>query len=79
MADEIKPDVTIDLSGLSCPMPAIKMKKELKGMSSGQVLLAIGTDPGTKNDLPGMCKKGGHELLGVDEEGGIFKYYIRKG
>jgi len=42
-------------------------------------LLAIGTDPGTKNDLPGMCKKGGHELLGVDEEGGTFKYYIRKG
>jgi len=29
MADEIKPDVTIDLSGLSFPMPAIKMKKEL--------------------------------------------------
>ncbi|MCK4388775.1 MAG: sulfurtransferase TusA family protein, partial [Desulfobacterales bacterium] len=52
---DVTPDVTLDLKGLSCPMPTIKMKKELKGMKSGQVMLAIGTDPGTKNDLPGMC------------------------
>lgn len=76
---DVTPDVTLDLKGLSCPMPLIKMKKELKGMKAGQVLLAIGTDPGTKNDLPGMCKKEGHELVGIDEEGGTFKYYIRKG
>ena len=75
---DVTPDVTIDLKGLSCPMPNLKMKKQLKGMKSGQVLLALGTDPGTKNDLPGMCKKGGHELLGIDDEDGLFKYYIRR-
>jgi tRNA 2-thiouridine synthesizing protein A len=76
---DVTPDVTIDLKGLSCPMPNLRMKKQLKGMKSGQVLLALGTDPGTKNDVPGMCKKEGHELLGIDEEGGVFKFYIRKG
>jgi len=79
MAIDVKPDVTLDVKGLSCPMPIIKMKGQLKKMKSGQVLLAIGTDPGTKNDLPGMCKKEGHELIGIEEEGGVFKYYIRKG
>ncbi len=78
MAIDVKPDVTLDLKGLSCPMPTIKIKGQLKKMKSGQVLLAIGTDPGTKNDLPGTVKKLGDELLGIDEEDGVFKYYIKK-
>jgi tRNA 2-thiouridine synthesizing protein A len=76
---DVKPDVTLDCKGLSCPMPIIKMKSELKKMKSGQILLTIGTDPGTKNDIPGMCKKEGHELIGIEEEGGIIKFYIKKG
>jgi tRNA 2-thiouridine synthesizing protein A len=76
---DVKPDVTLDCKGLSCPMPIIKMKAELKKMKSGQILLTLGTDPGTKNDIPGMCKKEGHELIGIDEEGGIIKFYIKKG
>lgn len=76
---DVTPDVTIDLKGLSCPMPILKIKKQLKDMSSGQVLLALGTDPGTKNDIGKTCGKEGHELLGIDEEGGVFKFYIKKG
>jgi len=76
---DVTPDVTLDLKGLSCPMPILKIKKQLKTMSSGQVLLALGTDPGTKNDVGRTCEKEGHELLGIDEEGGVFKFYIKKG
>lgn len=76
---DIAPDVTIDLKGLSCPMPILKIKKQLKDMNSGQVLLAVGTDTGTRNDIGRTCKKDGHELLGIDEEGGVFKFYIKKG
>jgi len=76
---DVTPDVTIDLKGLSCPMPILKIKKQLKDMNSGQVLLALGTDPGTRNDIGRTCKKDGHELLGIDEEGGVFKFYIKKG
>lgn len=74
-----KPDATLDLQGLSCPMPILKIKKQLKTMNSGQILLASGTDPGTKNDVGRTCKKEGHELLGIDKEGGIFQFYIKKG
>lgn len=76
---DVTPDVTIDLKGLSCPMPILKIKKQLKDMSSGQVLLALGTDPGTKNDVGRTCEKEGHELLGIDEESGVFKFFIKKG
>ncbi len=80
IGDTVKPDEQIDLKGLSCPMPQLKMKKKLKGMKPGQVLLGIGTDPGTKNDLPVMCKKDKHEYLGCDEPGdGLYYFYVRRG
>ena len=80
IGDSVKPDDTIDLLGLSCPMPQLKMKKKLKGMKPGQILLGIGSDPGTKNDLPVMCKKDGHEYLGVDDSSdGSFLFYVKKG
>ena len=72
-------DRTLDCKGLSCPMPMLKLAKEMKGMDGGQVLEMVGTDPGSKGDVPGWCEKTGNELLGVEEDAGIFKFFIRKG
>lgn len=74
----IKPDVELDCKGLSCPMPALKIKKGIKDLKSGQVLLVYGTDPGTKNEVPRICEKEGCEFLGMVDEAGYTKYFIRK-
>ena len=73
-ADEI-----LDCKGLSCPMPIIKLAKTMKKMESGKVLEMLGTDPGTKEDVPKWCQKTGNEFLESVEESGVYKYYIRKG
>ena len=77
--DNIKPDRTVDAKGLECPMPLLKAKKEIDAMESGQVLEIIGTDEGSKIDLPGWCDRVGHSYLGVKEEANFFKFYIKKG
>jgi len=77
--DNIKPDRTVDAKGLECPMPLLKAKKEMAAMESGQVLEIIGTDEGSKIDLPGWCDRVGHSYLGVKEEGAFLKFYIKKG
>lgn len=77
--DNIKPDRTINAKGLECPMPLLKAKKEIDAMESGQVLEIIGTDEGSKVDLPGWCDRVGHSYLGVKEEANFFKFYIKKG
>ena len=77
MTDDITPDDTLDCSGLSCPMPLLKTKKQIGGMQSGQVLEIISTDPGTKNDLPAFARKTGNELLHVKEEDGRALYYLK--
>lgn len=78
--NEIKSDEVLDVKGLSCPMPLLKTKKTLKGMKAGQVLEVLGTDPGSKNDIPEFCKKGGNELLAMtDDPEGFTRYFIKKG
>ncbi len=77
--EDIKPDMTIDCKGLSCPMPLLKTKKAIQQLQSGQILEVLGTDPGSKNDLPGWCERAGHEFLGVKEDAGFMRFYIRKG
>lgn len=77
---EIKADELLDARGLSCPMPMLKTKKALKNMKAGQILEVLGTDPGSKNDIPDFCKKGGNELLSIeDDSDGCSRYIIRKG
>jgi tRNA 2-thiouridine synthesizing protein A len=76
---DINVDKTVDCKGLSCPMPILRLTKEIKGLDSGQVLELLGTDPGSKSDIPGWCEKTGNEFLGHEEDSGVFKFYIKKG
>ena len=71
-------DETLDCKGLSCPMPIIKLAKAMKKMQPGQVLQMVGTDPGSKEDVPKWCDKTGNEFLEMTEEGGANVFYIRK-
>lgn len=74
---EIK--LTVDCKGLSCPMPMMKLAKAVKELSSGEVLEMLGTDPGTKSDLPKWCEKTGNIMLEEsDMGGGVFRFLIKK-
>ncbi|NCC73882.1 MAG: sulfurtransferase TusA family protein [Sphingobacteriia bacterium] len=76
---ETKIDQTVDCKGLSCPMPMMKLAKAMKDLKSGQVLEMLGTDPGTKSDLPKWCEKTGNVILHEENlDGGVFRYLIRK-
>lgn len=76
---ETKVDQTLDCKGLSCPMPMMKLAKTVKGLKSGEVLEMLGTDPGTKSDLPRWCNKTGNTLLDESElPGGISRFLIQK-
>jgi tRNA 2-thiouridine synthesizing protein A len=75
--DDVKPDETLDCRGLVCPMPILKTKKAIKKMESGQIIEIMGTDPGTKNDLPSFANRAGHEYLGEKDDEGFTRFYLR--
>ena len=71
-------DQELDASGLNCPLPILRAKKTLSGMSAGQVLHIIATDPGSVKDFDAFSKQTGNELLESKEEGGKFHFMIKK-
>lgn len=76
---DAKIDQILDCKGLSCPMPMMRLAKTIKEMKSGEVLEMLGTDPGTKSDLPNWCQKTGNLLLEqTDLDGGVNQFVIQK-
>lgn len=70
---------TLDTKGLTCPMPLLRTKKEMDKLSPGDILEVLGTDPGSRADLPGWCTRSGHTYLGEKEDAGFIRFYIKKG
>ena len=68
----------LDASGLNCPLPILKAKKQLNGLQSGEVLYIIATDSGSVKDFDAFCKQTGHSLLESNEADGKYHYYIKK-
>ncbi len=68
----------LDASGLNCPLPILKAKKQLNSLDSGQVLYIVATDSGSVKDFDAFCKQTGHSLLESSEADGKYHYYIQK-
>ncbi len=56
-------EITLDLSGLLCPLPVLKARKALLGMGPGEVLHVIATDPMAAIDMPHFCIEQGYLLV----------------
>jgi tRNA 2-thiouridine synthesizing protein A len=78
MSDEIKYDQVLDAKGVSCPLPILKIKKSISGLSKNQILKVETTDPGSKNDMALWAKRTGNEILKTEETSGTFTFYIKK-
>ena len=74
----MKADATLDCIGLYCPMPIYHTANKLKELELGQVLEVLADDEGIKVDAPAWCRATGNELLGIEEEAGGYKIYIKK-
>jgi tRNA 2-thiouridine synthesizing protein A len=78
MGDEIKATKTMDLKGLPCPMPVIKVSKGIKEIEVGQILEAVTTDPGALSDFPAWARTSGNEILKTEQEPGQIKFLIKR-
>lgn len=71
-------DQLLDATGLLCPEPVMLMHNRMRDMSVDDVLLVLATDPSTQRDIPDFCRFLGHELLGQEEDDGVYRYRVRK-
>ena len=78
MSDDIKVDKVMDLKGLPCPMPVVKVSQGIKEIEVGQVIEAHTTDPGSLTDFPAWARTSGNEILKTDQDGDLIKFYIKR-
>lgn len=71
--------ITLDLRGLKCPLPALRVGKTLTGLSPGDVIVAECTDPMAAIDIPNLLQQTGDILEGQASASGILSFRIRKG
>lgn len=68
----------LDLSGLKCPLPALRTRKALRALSAGARLSVICTDPMAAIDIPNLVRETGDVLESSAERQGKLVFAILK-
>lgn len=74
-----EPAMTLDCSGLLCPLPVYKAGVALDRLEPGDHLALLCTDPGSLADIPAMARQRGDVLVSAEDRGGSQAFVIRKG
>jgi len=59
-------------------MPIIETNDMMRELEIGQVLEIVADDKGIKTDMPAWCESTGNEFLGIEEDNGEYRVYVRK-
>ena len=77
--DNIKITQTLDTIGLRCPEPVMLIRKHIRNLQDGDVLLMLADDPATTRDIPSFCRFMDHTLLHSETTQPPFRYWVKKG
>ena len=77
MSEEITAAMTLDLKGLLCPMPVVKLAQAIKKVEVGDVIEASATDPGVLADIPAWANTSGNELVYINQ-GDVIIFRVRR-
>jgi tRNA 2-thiouridine synthesizing protein A len=68
----------LDVKGLNCPLPILRVKKAIKDVPVGGTLQVLATDPGAVKDFETFCRASGNELLEQTNDGKVFSFLIKR-
>jgi tRNA 2-thiouridine synthesizing protein A len=69
--------MTVDASGLSCPLPIVRTAQAVKTASSGDLVEVIATDPGSVKDFEAWAKATGNALVEQSMTDGKYRFVLR--
>jgi len=68
----------LNLRGLKCPLPALRVRKALKGAAPGTLFLVECTDPMAAIDIPNLMRETGDAIEESRSDGDLLVFHIRK-
>jgi len=78
MAEEIKTDLELDLKGLLCPLPMVRVSQNITKVPVGGIIKAVATDPGSLADIPSWAKSTGNEVIKTEKIEKDLVFYIKR-
>lgn len=69
---------TFCAEGLRCPEPIMMVRKTIRSMQEGEILLITADDPSTVRDIPNFCRFMDHQLLEAQTTHLPYQYLIQK-
>lgn len=70
---------TLEAEGLRCPEPVMMVRKTIRTMDDGEILLVKADDPSTTRDIPSFCRFMDHQLIAEKTDQLPYQYLIKKG
>jgi tRNA 2-thiouridine synthesizing protein A len=68
----------LDLTGLKCPLPALRTRKALRRLSPGDRLDVRCTDPMAAIDIPAMVQQLGDRIDSTERRDGLLVFIITR-
>jgi len=78
MTEEIKVDLELDLKGLLCPMPMVKVSQNIANIPVGGIIKAIATDPGSLADIPSWARSTGNEVMKIERNEKEIIFFVKR-
>ena len=69
---------TLDLRGLKCPTPIVRLNEEFRRLDAGAELLATASDRAFELDVQAWCRRTGNELLSLEHDNDLLTARLRK-
>lgn len=69
---------TIDLRGLKCPTPIVRLNEAIRDIVEGEELTAVANDRAFELDVKAWCRRTGHQLLSFDTDADDITICLRK-
>jgi tRNA 2-thiouridine synthesizing protein A len=73
----LKHDHFVDIKGMCCSAPVIRLTQEFKSMNIGEVVLVESDKVSMLNDIPSYCAMTKNELLQQEEKDSLYYFLIK--
>jgi tRNA 2-thiouridine synthesizing protein A len=70
------PTHTVDVRGLPCPIPLVRLAEAVQALAPGARVRLLGTDAALRTDIPHWCAATGHRLLSLTPVGAELEAWV---
>lgn len=79
MTSDQKTTPILDARGMRCPMPVLRLRRQLAGMQAGDQITVYASDLNAWHDIPAFCAEAGHQIITADKNDVDMVFTIQKG